>query len=330
MNRSQTIFLNLYSLFNIMKQLYNLKATVLIYTIVLVNISLLMAIVMLNNSTILSSNREVEILETKLTSALKSKAALNIKYHKTLNSNGTGFIDIIWCPQNVTMSGTIQRTTWISTRLTFTGWLEDHCIGTHVSTDDITFFFNDTKDDLEFTRYQWQLITISSLSPTNTFLDSDATFIDLTDNSHQAPDNIDDDYNSDDYRVSSTGSLGSIIDYPEGYSDDDSLARAFIYGYVSPDAWPTNVFWSNTKTNNYIESNTNNDTSIYTKTSTSSWYIYLDLDRSFDIEIVEFDRSSYDNFSELRVSSSFEFSSASWALWYIQTNGSLSWSIVGW
>jgi len=305
-----------------MKSFSNLRATVLIYTIVLVNISLLMAIVMLNNSSILSNNREVEALETKLTSALKYKTSLNVKYHRSLNSNGSGFIDVVSCPSagHFTMSGTLQRDDAIVTNLTFSWWLEAHCSGDYLVVDDIQFYFNDAKDDIAFAEYQWQILALGWGTTSTTFSDGDNTLITLDNNLFQSADGYDDDANSDDYR---SGSTGSVV-YPDLYWDDDSLARTYIYGYASPDADWVNIFWSNSQTNQYIETNTNNDNSIYTKASTASWHIYLDLDRPFDLRVVEFDRTSYEAFNQLKPVSTTEYSSGSGALWYIQADLTLS------
>jgi hypothetical protein len=86
-----------------------------------------MAIVMLNNSSLLSSNREVETIETKLRNNINYKSSLNVKYHTSLNSNGSGFIDNFACPisANVTMSGSA-----LSTSLVYSGGLL-YCSGTY-------------------------------------------------------------------------------------------------------------------------------------------------------------------------------------------------------
>ncbi len=303
----------------------NIKATVLIYTIVLVNISLLMAVVMLNNSSILSSNREVEALDTKITTNLRYKADLNLKYHKTLNSNGSWFTDTISCPDSITLSWSTQITSGTNTTLSYTWSLGSevfYCVWSH-SGNDFRLYFNSAFDDIEVVEYLWEFLLLNQSTTSNTFSDPDGTNIFLDNiNYITTPDNIDDNFNSDNYRSSSTWS----VIYPNLYWDDDSLARTIIYGYVSPNAGFWNVFWTNTKTNEYISNNTNNDSSIHTKASTASWFIYLDSDKSFDIRVVEFNRNNYNDFNELRVESSFSFSSASWALWYIQPDGSLSWS----
>ena len=301
-----------------MKQGSNIQATVLIYTIVLVNISLLMAIVIFNNSSILSDNRQVEIIEAKLRNTIAYKVNSNIKYHKTLNSDGDGFVDIVSCPQNFTMSGSANTAT-VSSQLIFgSWWTSAHCSWTYQE-NDVKLYFNDDASDIDLIEYQWEFRNISWSDYETTFSDSDTTFLKL-DWSHLSWDNYDDDSNSDDYRTGSTGS----IDYPDWYGDNDSLARTLLYWYASPDAQWVNIFWNNYKTKQYIEDNSNNDDDIYGKASTSSWYIYVDADRSFDIRVVEFDTQAYSDFNQLRPISSIEFRSPTGAWWYIQADASLS------
>jgi hypothetical protein len=50
--------------------------------------------------------------------------------------------------------------------------------------------------------------------------------------------------------------------YPNSYQDDDTDARKTIYGYIVPNTGFQNIFWNNTKIQQYIAKNTNNMDSI--------------------------------------------------------------------
>lgn len=287
-------------------------ATVLIYTIVLVNLSLLMAIVILNNGSLLSSSKQTENFATKLINNITDSVNVNIKLHKTLNNNGSWFIDDIACPNNVTMSGV----TSIVTDLVFTWWVV-YCTGDYLSSNDFKIYFNADLDNLDVAEYNNEFRSITGLT-TSAF--SDGAILNLnTTTSYLRSDDIDDNFNSDNYRVNSTWA----VDYPDGYGDDDTNVRKTIYGYVSPDAGFTKIFWSNEKTNRYISDNTNNDDIINARASTSSWFLVLDADKSFDIKILELDRAAYSNLNEIRAINTIDNSVATWLIGHIQTDGSL-------
>ena len=97
----------------------NKHASVIVYTLILVNLILIMAVVVLNNTFILESNYKYQENNKLLSDSIKSKAKLSIKYSNYLNSNGSGFIDNISCPDSVTMSGQIARSTSINTDLKY-------------------------------------------------------------------------------------------------------------------------------------------------------------------------------------------------------------------
>lgn len=138
-------------------------------------------------------------------------------------------------------------------------------------------------------------------------------------------DNIDDDYNSDNYRVT------SIWDtyYPNWFQDDDVIPRKVIFWNINPWSVYENIFWTNEKTNEFIEKNINNDDILNMKAwDIDNAYMYLDLYNKdtnlFDIKILEFDRSVYQNDFSLLPIKSDNWNNISDLSWYIQLN---SWEL---
>jgi hypothetical protein len=159
------------------------------------------------------------------------------------------------------------------------------------------------------------------------FIDADSTLIS---NVISWPaDWFDDNFNSDNYSISSTGSTY----FPWGYIDDDALARTSIYGYIAPQSEYSSILWSNTKTQNYIEANSNNSDTYYdTIWNVGSGYLYLDADRNFDLKILELDKTRYNTTTELIVLSKQETTWIPASIGYIQNNWwtlSLSWGLTG-
>lgn len=292
-------------------------ATVLVYTIVLINISVFLAVIVLNNASILSNNRQVENFSTKMNNNIAYKAGINLKFHKKLNSNGSSFIDAVSCPENITMSGvTLDTSLFYSDTFVY-------CQGSYLSSNDFNIYFNTGASDIYAVEYNGELRDVHSWSLIAAAF-SDGAIVNIGSTDYLSPDEIDDNYNSDNYHISSTGT----IYYPQWYMDDDVVARKTMYGYVSPDDGYVNVFWNNTQTNAYIDANQNNHDNVHLLPGSSSWYLLFDIDKSFDIKILEFDRQRYESVNELHVLSSIDYSSGSWSLGYIQDDGSLA--LPGW
>jgi hypothetical protein len=97
-----------------MKKAKALSATVLVYTLVLVNLALIMGVVIMNNNSVLDNNEKAYFFNKEISHNITEKAQLSIKHAKNLNSNGSGFIDEIQCP-NLTLSGSSIRETFPTT-----------------------------------------------------------------------------------------------------------------------------------------------------------------------------------------------------------------------
>ncbi len=302
-----------------MKYTRKIYGTVLVYTMVLVVLGVFMATVVLNVATELSLEYKIRNIEISLMDTIQTKWELAMKYARELNNTWSGFIDTIGCPTNFTMSGTVFRTTGISSDIRYLSWTI-LCKGVH-NGNDIDFYFNSWSTDLEFAQYEGSQITINSLNTTGTFADSDSTFLDLTLSYPLLSDGIDDNFDSDNYSIYSTGA----VYYPDGYVDNDAQSRLVNYGYVIEDSWLYSIFWSNKKMKDYIDNNLNNSDSIYTKLgNVSSGNLYLDINKSFRLILYRINPSNYEETWEFVISEKrIGTGELAW-IGYLQDNLSLS------
>jgi hypothetical protein len=294
-----------------------IKWTVLVYTMVLVVLGVFMATVVLNVATELSieyNNRNIEI---SLMNIIETKGDLSMKYAKELNNTGSGFVDLISCPDNMSMSWTTLLDTDIDTQIRYlTGSVL--CLGTHDSGWDLILTFNSDFNDLEFANYQGHQIPINSWNLTGTFGDSDTSFLDLWSSAYITADLYDDNFDSDNYNIFSTGS----IYYPDGYIDNDAGARALNYGYISEDSWLYSVLWSNTRMKDYIAQNShNNNTSVLMSLwQVVWWYLKLDINASHRIVVYEIDNDSYNETNELIIQQTITGTGQLGWVWYLQSD----------
>ena len=302
----------------------NIKSgTVLVYTLILVIIGVFMATVVLNVATELSIEYDTRIIEISLINTIQTKGDLATKYARELNDSWSWFIDVIGCPTSVTMSGSTARTVALSTDIHYLSW-SVVCKWTH-NGGDVDFYFNAGLTDLQYAEYGWYQVVINTWNQTATFSDGDTTFIDATASYPLTGDNIDDDFDSDDYTVYSTWS----IYYPDWYVDNDTDSRLMSYGYVIENTWLYSTFWSNTEMISYIDSNPNNNDVVHTKLgNTSSWSLYLDINQSFRLILYKISTSDYNDTKEIIVESKV---TGTWELawiWYLQDDMSLNATIT--
>ena len=140
-------------------------------------------------------------------------------------------------------------------------------------------------------------------------------------------DSIDDNLDSDNYRVTSKDD----IYYPNGYVDDDVIPRKRIFWNIPAQSQYQHIYWNNYKTIKIIDENTNNVDIINKKMwDTNSAYMHLDvyndISPEYDIKILEFDRDTYKNKYTLLPVNSNEGKWLTDFVWYIQksSTGSLS------
>ncbi|MCP4523437.1 MAG: hypothetical protein GY828_04395 [Candidatus Gracilibacteria bacterium] len=278
------------------------KAGVLIYTLVLVLLSLSMATIITSNISTLEDTLVISqnYADFNLTGGKETKSIFQRSNY--FNSNGSGITDNLSCPTNITMSGTTLRTTGINTVLTYTGGVNG--CGIEYDGDYLEISFN--TDFSDFDQASWRLGDPSFNDVSGTMvglkdfgadagIDPDYTFITFPRSAYLQPDNIDDNFNSDDYTVDS--SSGNV--YATGYIDDDADARIYKVGFIEPnDTWE-NVFWNNSKIESYIASNTNNDSPSAHKLGTGSGHLYLDIEGDYDLRIVGFAKNKFSTSGEL-------------------------------
>jgi len=274
--------------------MHNNKWTVLVYTLILVFLSMIMAMVIFNIAATLSANSDSQNISSRLSRGVLGKWDLAIKYSKRLNSNGSGFIDDISCPTSITMSGASNIQSWLTSVLTYEDKLF-FCSGSYLS-DPFAIYFNTWFTDLEYAEYDWDAVAVSSGIGVRDFFDSDNTRINFSSSYPLASDGIDDNFNSDNYSLTSTG----IAIYPNDFQDDDVDARKLIYWYANSDAGFVNIFWSNLETSTYIENNTNNLLTSNLKIwDVNNGHIVLDVNSNFKLKLYRFDRTQYNETREL-------------------------------
>ena len=302
-----------------MKQVGDITGTILIYTMILVILWVFMATVILNVAAELSSEYEIRNIEVSLINVIQTKSDLAMKYARTTNTNGSGFIDNVGCPSGFTMSGATQITTGINTDLKneLGVWF---CEWTHAG-NLVKLYFNSGATDLDYAQYEWREVSVNSGTTSATFLDSDSTFIDLAASFPLESDLIDDNFDSDDYRVYSTGTTL----YPDIYADDDVDSRLKKYGYIIEGSWPYNVFWSNDAMIWYIEANTYNDDTYNTiLTGISSWYLYFDVAADHRMRLFEIDKNNYNATNEIIVTNQTQGQIQTAGIGYLQNDMTLS------
>ncbi len=157
------------------------------------------------------------------------------------------------------------------------------------------------------------------------FTDSDSTFISFDETWIDWSDDFDDDFNSDNYRVTSK----DRIYYSNWFQDDDVIPRLFMFWNIEKNAQLYNIFWNNYKTNDFIDNNINNNDNLNMKISeVENWYMYLNLfstdDIEYDMKIIKFDRDSYINEYTLLPLTAKEWIDIWNPIWFIQDN---SWTL---
>ncbi len=292
------------------------------YTLFLISIAMIMALVILNLSIEIFNNNEYQNIVRKLSNNIVYKADLAFKYNKLLNSNGSWFLDTTSCPTSISMSGSISSGVVAST-VGYSSW-RLICSGTYSGTWFQILWNND------YSAFSWayfrgtSIVFATGATASGTFTDIDNTRMSFTTTWLGWIDNIDDNLNSDNYKVTSTGA----VYYPNWGEDDDVLARKTIYFYLPPGGGYTNILWANTKYNDFIKNNANN-TDTLNKVIWQVWsgHIFLDVDKNFSLKVVKFNKTKYNTYKELEPIEVFKSPQMFGRLWYIQNNGTVS---TGW
>lgn len=291
----------------------NKKAVIFIYVLFLLSIAIILAMVIMNNSSIFFDTVKTQDIIEKTNKNIQKKANSVFKLAKFYNSNWSWFTDNISCPISIFMSWSTNSWYISSTNLDYNNW-NINCYWVYNSTY-LNIFFNSNYTNFSWATYSWSYTDLDSWSWLTNFLDSDLTNINFSTYWLNWIDNIDDNFNSDNYSVSSTWN----IFYSSGYFDDDANHRKKIFWYIEPYDIDNNIFFNNYETNLVISGSLNNNDSINIKISeTSTWYAILNVDNTYDLKIVKFDKTKYDTNKELLPLETNITKNISPWYWYIQ------------
>ena len=155
------------------------------------------------------------------------------------------------------------------------------------------------------------------------YTDTDTTLVSFDGTWIWLGDNLDDNFNSDDYHVMSD--IRDLEYYFAWFQDDDIVPRKTIFWSIP--AWEAfdNIYWTNYKTIDFIDQNTNNNDILNMKAwDVTSWYMYLDIsfensevNKSYDLKILEFSRDAWRDEFTLFPLDSLEGLDVDNKFWYI-------------
>ncbi|USN59255.1 MAG: hypothetical protein H6767_04185 [Candidatus Peribacteria bacterium] len=179
---------------------------------------------------------------------------------------------------------------------------------------------NEGLDDFDLATYRGDSVNLIA-GVGQSFFSYDSTLISFSTAGLAGIDGIDDDFNSDNYRIDSS----SGVYYPNNYVDDDADGRKLVYFFVNPGTGYSNIFWSNTGAAQYIDGNPNNhDTLNLLLGDVSSAYAYLDVNGAFSLKVVKFDKALYESTGEFSVLESIEGRDLVADIGYIQDNAGVA------
>ncbi|EKD66155.1 MAG: hypothetical protein ACD_49C00061G0002 [uncultured bacterium (gcode 4)] len=291
----------------------NNKWNTLIYAIILVNIAIVIMYIVLNKSNYFSNSLSMQNYNIKLNENLRNKATNSLKYETYLNTNWSGFVDTITCPSDITLSGTTLTWTISQTipyfdtnsKILTCSW--SNASWSLILTYNASFSWFTEASYNNFTGSLYE----SWLYYTWILNDPDLSQVSFTGSDIYS--GIDSNFNSDNYKINSTG----WVNYPDNYTDDDTLARKTIYWYINSDKTFSNIFWNNYKTNEYIRNNPNNyDTKNVVIWNTSSGILFLDVNFPYSLKIIEFNKDNFIQKNELVKLRQWTWNWASWS-WYL-------------
>lgn len=304
------------------------KATVLIYTLFLLNIALILGLVVFNVAWILMDSTAYYSTVRKLSNNIIYKSNIALKYDTAMNSNGTGYSDFISCPPNVTMSGNTVVSTTVYTTMKYAAgryyceWVFTWAVWWASA---VQIYFNDVNFLFTWATFKNSTIWVTSWYTTavgNTaFSDSNNTQISFPITSLENRDKLDDNFNSDNYKTNSTGTTN----YPGNYADDDVEGRKIIYFYIPMGAGYVNIFWNSPTATATIANNSNNTDTFYKKMWTvTNARVFLDIDHPFGFQLVRFDKAAYLASKELIANQILTSSSPIGRIWFVQSDGTIS------
>lgn len=304
------------------------KATVLIYTLFLLNIALILGLVVFNVAWILMDSTTYYSTVRKLSNNILYKSNIALKYDTAVNSNGTGYSDFTSCPPNVTMSGNTVVSTTVYTTMKYAAG-RFYCEGVFTGAvwwpSPVQIYYNDVNFMFTWATFKGNTIWVTSWYSTavgnTSFWDSNNTQISFSLLWLENRDRLDDNFNSDNYKTNSTGTTN----YPWNYADDDVEGRKIIYFYIPMWAWYVNVFWNSPTVTATIANNPNNTDTFYKKIGiVSNARVFLDIDHPYGFQLVRFDKARYVASKELVANQILTSSSPTGRIWFVQSDGTIS------
>ena len=143
----------------------NKKASIFIYILLLVTISLILWVVVFNNSITLTNNLNIWKNSEEVFNTLSQKAEIAINTVRKYNNNWNWFIDWISCPTNVTMSWTTSSWTHISTEMVDNYW-SIYCSWKY-NWVEFRIYFNEDNTDFASAYYKWDTVNLIKTSNTD-------------------------------------------------------------------------------------------------------------------------------------------------------------------
>jgi len=133
----------------------NKKASVFVYVLILINVALIIGYVVFNNTYILNNNINIWKNAEEVFLKLSDKANINIESVRQYNKNWWWYNDNISCPQNITMSWTIEAQSGITSEMNY-DFGTVYCIFYYLGEPWRIYFDEDTQ---KFTSvyFKWEL-----------------------------------------------------------------------------------------------------------------------------------------------------------------------------
>jgi len=294
------------------------EAMVLIYILFLVLLAIIFATVLLNNNAAMFNVTQFFDVDSKLYSNIKTDSKIMIEENRKYNSNWWWFLDDMSCPESVTMSWTIVKDTIVTTLQI--SWDEIYCSWNYYW-NNVNIYFNNDFTDITKAKYIWNTVNLNNWLWITNFWDLDTTYINFVWSMYQLWEWIDDNFNSDNYRVTSHWTTGTGVYYPNDYWDDDVFWRQKLTWYVSSTDNYKKVFWNTSKVANIINDNTNNWDDLNVKIwEANSAKLYFDIDKDSEIKLFKFDKAYFDSVNELRMLDVLEWTTTGLSKGYLQEN----------
>lgn len=271
-----------------MKKIKN-KGFWVVYIFFLITITLSFWVVILNKQSYFEKNLEYTQIQDLLSKNILTNSNLTINYNKENNSNTWLYIPFLSCPQDV------KYYSWTELLSTGKTIFENNFCSWSLWGEVLNLFHTWTYSNF----WSWKLWVNNF-----TLYWTDTLTWDLV----------------NDKKISFLKT--------EIFDDRFVKARLENNWIIIKNTWYQNIFWSNTKIKNFIDSNVNNINPFLKLSNTQSWVLYFDINDSFSWKIIEFDKDIFNNSNKLIKKNEINFSSIWWIIWYLQDDLSFSSSIL--